>query len=42
MKILWLCNIVLPELAEEINIPKAVVGGWLTGVWRELKKKKEN
>ncbi len=41
MKILWLCNIVLPELAEEINIPKAVVGGWLTGVWRELKKKKE-
>ncbi len=38
MKILWLCNIVLPELAYEFGVPKSNIGGWLTGAWNELKK----
>lgn len=38
MRILWLCNIVLPELCEEFGIRKTNVGGWLTGMWQELKK----
>lgn len=31
MKILWLCNVVLPKFAKELNIPLQVSGGWLTG-----------
>ena len=39
MRVLWLCNIVLPELTEEFGFRKKVsVGGWLTGMWTELKK----
>lgn len=37
MKILWLCNVVLPELAEEFGFKKQYFGGWLTGAWNELK-----
>lgn len=38
LKILWLCNIVLPELCEEFGLRKPFAGGWLTGMWDELKK----
>lgn len=38
MKILWLCNIVLPELSEEFGLKSTRVGGWLTGMWQELKR----
>ncbi len=38
MKVLWLCNIVLPELSDEFGFKKQNVGGWLTGAWSELKK----
>ena len=38
MKILWLCNIVLPELAEEFGFKtKQPIGGWLEGMWGGLK-----
>lgn len=40
MRVLWLCNIVLPELCEEFNLKKTHIGGWLTGLWQELKEKK--
>ena len=32
MKILWLCNIVLPRFAKKLNEPKRNTGGWLTGI----------
>lgn len=38
MKVLWLCNIVLPEFSERFGFRKVNVGGWLTGMWNELKK----
>ena len=38
MKILWICNIVLPELSNVFGFKKQNVGGWLTGMWEELKK----
>ncbi len=41
MRILWLCNIVLPELSEEFGFKKVQAGGWLSGMWEQLKKKKE-
>ena len=31
MKILWLCNVMLPKFANELNIAPQVTGGWLTG-----------
>ncbi|SEK70478.1 Glycosyltransferase involved in cell wall bisynthesis [Pseudobutyrivibrio ruminis] len=36
MRVLWLCNIVLPELASTFGFTKRNEGGWLTGAWREL------
>lgn len=38
MKILWLCNIVLPELCNEFGFRTSYAGGWLSGMWNELKK----
>ncbi|WP_028235378.1 hypothetical protein [Pseudobutyrivibrio sp. MD2005] len=37
MNILWLCNVVLPELAEELLFKKQYFGGWLTEACDELK-----
>ena len=38
MKVLWLCNVVLPELADVFGFKKEKFGGWLTGAWKELNK----
>ena len=32
MKILWLVNIVMPELAVHLGEKPSVSGGWLTGI----------
>lgn len=36
MKILWLTNILLPQVNSELGIPESVYGGWLAGVSRDL------
>lgn len=36
--ILWICNLVFPEVAKQIGIPISNAGGWLLGASRELKK----
>ena len=41
MKILWLCNIVLPDFSEEFNIKKSHLGGWITAMLHQLEKKDE-
>lgn len=41
MKVLWLCNIVLPEYAEEFALKPTVVEGWLTGMLHQMEKKVE-
>lgn len=38
MKILWLCNLVFPELSSEFGLKKYESGGWMTGLWSELKR----
>lgn len=39
INVLWLCNIVLPELASEFGFKsKENMGGWLVGLWELLKK----
>lgn len=36
MKILWIGNIVLPRIAENENLPKAFVGGWMIGLSEKI------
>ncbi|MGL4854392.1 MAG: glycosyltransferase family 4 protein, partial [Lentisphaeria bacterium] len=36
MKILWLCNIMLPKVAPALNLPFSPAGGWLTGLSNDL------
>lgn len=37
MRVLWLCNIVLSDFCEAFQIKKTVVGGWMEGLYRELR-----
>ena len=37
MKILWLVNIVMPELAEHLGRTPSVFGGWLTGAMNAVR-----
>ncbi len=38
MKVLWLCNIVLPEFSQEFSLNRSTVGGWMTGMLHALGK----
>lgn len=38
MKILWLVNIIMPELAEHLGGKPSVFGGWLTGALEAIRK----
>lgn len=42
MRILWLCNIVLPMIARELQMPGSNKEGWITGISETLLKEKEN
>ncbi|WP_299435369.1 glycosyltransferase family 4 protein [uncultured Maribacter sp.] len=41
MKILWITNQILPDIAEHINIEKSNSGGWMYGLANNLKQRKE-
>ncbi|MCI9477586.1 MAG: glycosyltransferase [Lachnospiraceae bacterium] len=41
MKILWLCNIMLPKIAKSLSMPYRSTSGWLTGLSEELQKQKD-
>ena len=41
MKVLWLCNIILPKIAKARNKRKSDTGGWLTGLSNGLLKNNE-
>lgn len=36
MKVLWLCNIILPQISIDLKLPLEVSGGWLTGLLESL------
>ncbi len=38
-KVLWLCNIVLPDFSQEFAIKRNPFGGWMTGMLHELEKR---
>lgn len=41
MKILWLCNIVLPDFSEEFGLRKYHIGGWMTSMLHRLEGREE-
>lgn len=41
MKVLWICDLVMPEFCKEFNIKKTVNGGWMSGALYQLKKYSE-
>lgn len=41
MKVLWLCNIMLPGIAKSLSMPFRSTNGWLTGLSQELKKERD-
>lgn len=41
MKVLWVCDIVLPEFAPEFELKPTVIGGWMEGMLHQLEKKTE-
>ncbi len=38
MRILWLCNIMLPAIAESLGLPYSNREGWLTGIYERMGK----
>lgn len=36
MRVLWLCNIMLPAIAEELGLPYSNREGWLTGIYGRI------
>lgn len=36
MRVLWLCNIMLPAIAEEAGLPYSNREGWLTGIYEKI------
>ena len=41
MKVLWLCNIMLPKIAKSLSMPFRSTNGWLTGLSEELQKEND-
>lgn len=42
MRVLWLCNIVLPAIAKKLHMPESNKEGWLTGISEALLREEEN
>lgn len=40
-RILWLCNIVLPDFSGEFSIRRRSLGGWMTGMLHEMEKRND-
>jgi len=36
LKVLWMCNIILPDFSEEFHVKKNSAGGWMTGMLHTL------
>lgn len=42
MRVLWLCNMILPAIARELHMQESNKEGWLTGISEALLREKEN
>ena len=41
LKVLWICNIMLPVIAKELGLPYSNREGWLSGIFQQLLDEKE-
>lgn len=41
MRVLWICNTVLPEFASEFKLKPTVIEGWITGMLHQMERKAE-
>ncbi len=41
MKVLWICNIMLPAVAEHLNLPSSNKEGWLTGLASVIQERRD-
>ncbi len=41
MKVLWICNIMLPAVAKQLNLPSSNKEGWLTGLASVIQERSE-
>lgn len=41
-RVLWICNIMLPAVARELGLPFSNREGWLSGIFQQLVREKEN
>ena len=37
-RVLWICNIMLPVIGQELNIPYSNREGWLSGIFEKVQK----
>ena len=37
MRVLWICNMILPEFASWFNVKKSCFGGWMSGLYKLLR-----
>lgn len=41
MRVLWVCNIVLPDFSEEFGLRRYHVGGWMTSMLHQLERREQ-
>ena len=41
MRVLWICNQCVPQIAEELNIPSSNKEGWIAGLYEALRSEEE-
>ena len=41
MKVIWLCNVMIPQIAKEIGLTGSPFGGWLSGLYDDLKSNRD-
>ena len=41
-RVLWVCNIMLPAIAQELNLPYSNREGWLSGIFEKVKGREES
>ncbi len=42
MRVLWLCNVIIPGICKRLNIPETTAGGWLEETFEELIENDDN
>ena len=41
VRVLWICNLIIPEFCEAYNVKTTVLEGWMSGMYREIRRHQE-